>query len=267
MGTTRHLLGAWAAVSLFGCYIGIFDSDGVDSHRNLNVEVTESFYVELDAAQTVRLSLEGINGAVTILGEAGSGVAKVSAQRRVRSDTRADARDFLARVVVDVWEVGDEIQVRTSQPRNTVGREVIVDYDLIIPVHLAVSVVNINGAVDVRAIDGTVDIDNINGAVSVLEAIGNVEVTLVNGNVTCDVALESGGHVDLSVVNGNVALDVPTSVSAMLEADVVNGTISVSALTLQDAVSSPGSVHGRLGAGDGLIDLDTTNGTITVRGR
>ena len=204
---------------------------------------------------------------MTIVGDPGSNVVRVDAERRVRSDSRADARQFLARVTVEVGELGDEIRVRTSQPGNTDGREVVVDYDLIVPSYLDVGVFNINGAIDVRSIDATVEIHNVNGAVSVADGIGDVEVSLVNGNLTCDATLPPGGHVDLTAVNGNVVLDVPTNVSAMLEADVVNGTIDVLALTLRDAVTSPRSVHGRLGAGEGLIDLDASNGTITVRGR
>jgi len=53
----------------------------------------------------------------------------------------------------------------------------------------------------------------------------------------------------------------------MLEADVVNGTISVVGLTVIDPIASARSLHGKLGGGDGLIDLGTTNGTITVRAR
>ena len=52
----------------------------------------------------------------------------------------------------------------------------------------------------------------------------------------------------------------------MLRADAVNGTISVVGLTVTEATRTSRSVHGRLGRGNGLIDLGTTNGTITVRG-
>ncbi len=77
----------------------------------------------------------------------------------------------------------------------------------------------------------------------------------------------SGSVVDFDLVNGGITLDLPLAASAMLQADVVNGTISVTGLTLADAVTTPRSVHGRLGAGDGLKELDATNGTIVVMGR
>ena len=72
---------------------------------------------------------------------------------------------------------------------------------------------------------------------------------------------------DVFVLNGVIDVSVPTWVSAMLEADVLNGTINVVGLVLASSTTTSRSVHGRIGAGNGLIDLGTTNGTITVRGR
>lgn len=100
-----------------------------------------------------------------------------------------------------------------------------------------------------------------------MDVVGDLDVDPINGNVVCDVTPLLDGLVEISVTNGNVLLDVPRSVSAMLEADVVNGVISVLGLDVTDATSSNRSLHGRLGTGEGLIDLGRTNGTITVRGR
>ena len=54
--------------------------------------------------------------------------------------------------------------------------------------------------------------------------------------------------------------------SADFEASVVNGLISVSALDMTDQVSSLRSMTGRLGDGEGTIDLSIVNGDITVTG-
>jgi hypothetical protein len=204
---------------------------------------------------------------VTIVGDQGATVAGVDAVRRVTSDTRVDAQQFLDRVTVDVTELAGEVLVRTSQPSNTGGRVAIVDYDLIIPARLDVQVTNVNGEVEVRSVDGAVEVTNVNGAVSVLDATGDVEVALVNGNIDAVATVLPDGLVDLSAVNGNIELDIPTSTSAVIEADVVNGAISVIGLTLADATISTRTVRGRLGGGDGLVDLDTANGTIVLRGR
>lgn len=258
----KSLIGVVAIVSLVGCLINISDVD-----RDLRFEVAKSFSFQPDAAALERLRLEGINGTVLIVGDANTGVAAITGEIRVRSDSRDDASDFLERVSVEVTEVGDELTVRTRQPNGTDGREVNVDYDVTIPADLDVTVEHVNGPVDLESVDGVIRVENINGSVGLLGSVGDVDVTLINGDIVADVAPAAGGLLDLFVTNGTIALDIPTSVSAMLEADVVNGTITLSGLTLLDATTSTRSVRGRLTDGDGLIDLDVTNGVITVRGR
>lgn len=258
---------AVVVVSLSGlasCLINISD---VDRDRDLDFEVTESFAFQVDATDLTRLALDGINGTVRIVGDSRTAVARVSGERRVRSDSRSDARDFLGSVSVEVTEIGQELRVRTVQPNNTGGREVTVDYDVTVPARFEVEVSHTNGPVDLESLRAAVRVDNVNGSVGVLDVIGDVRVNLVNGDIVADVEPLAGGFVDLLVTNGTVTLDLPGSVSAMLEADVTNGTITVVGLTVLDAVTSTRSVHGRLGGGDGLIDLDVTNGTIVVRER
>ena len=162
MCTRRYLFATLTVATLVGCFIDITGSD-----RSLDVEASESFFVQLDATSHVRLKLEGINGAVKVVGDVGSSVASVAAERRVRSDTRSDAQQFLSRVTVELLEQGDEIVVRTIQPTDTGGREVIVDYDLTIPSQLEVHVVNVNGEVELRSFDSAVEVEDVNGAVAV----------------------------------------------------------------------------------------------------
>lgn len=252
---------AWAA-SLVGCLINISELD-----RDLEFEVAEPFTFQVDAAALERVELDAVNGTISIVGDPSTGVATVTGQRRVRSDSRDDAEDFLSRVSVEVLDQGDELTVRTLQPGSTNGREVVVDYDVVIPARLTVFAAHTNGPVELESIDGSVRVDLINGSVGTFDLRGDLVVNLINGDVVADVVPPVGGLVDLAVTNGTVTLDVPRAVSAMLEADVVNGTISIVGLTVLDATTSTRSLHGRLGGGDGLIDLNATNGTITVRAR
>ena len=258
----RCLFGILAALTVAGCFL---DSTGPDG--NQRAEASEPFSEQLDPAGSARLRLVGVNGSVTIVGGPLEGLVRVEGTRTVRSSSRSDAEQFLTQVTVQVEQEGDEISVRTLQPMATEGREVLVDYDLLVPSHLDIEVAHVNGDVDVRSIDASVNVDNVNGAVAATDVVGDVTATLANGVLTGEVTLIPGGLVDLSVSNGDIELDVPTSTSAILEADVVNGSISVSGLTILDATTSTRSVHGRLGAGDGLVDLGVVNGTITLRGR
>lgn len=67
-------------------------------------------------------------------------------------------------------------------------------------------------------------------------------------------------------MNGNLVLDIPESTSAQFAAQVVHGSIGTSNLVLHDVETSPTTLTGTLGAGQGSIDLRTVNGGITAPG-
>jgi len=258
----RYLIGVMAAMALAACEININDVD-----RDLAFEVAEAFSYQVDATTQVQLRLENINGTVQIVGDPSASVALVRGERIVGSDSRSDAQRYLNRVTVDVDVQGDQIVVRTRQPNDSDGRRVVVDYDVIIPADMDVRVFNINGEVEVEDFDSDVDVENTNGIVRVLDIHGDVEVDLVNGNIIGDISPPPNCYVDFAVVNGGITLDLPFSVSAILEADVTNGGINLIGLSVVDATTTNRSLHGKLGGGNGLIDLQTVNGTITIRGR
>ena len=70
----------------------------------------------------------------------------------------------------------------------------------------------------------------------------------------------------MSKVNGSIQLSIPQNTSAEFSATVTIGDISVSNLVLQNQESTPNSLRGTLGAGQGTISLSTVNGNIRVTG-
>ena len=259
--TSRWIGGAFFVLVFFGC-----DGD-INGPGRFDVEVSAPFTFEMDAVAASGLTLEGVNGAVRIVGDASGTVARIEGRRRVRSGSRADAQDFLDRVSVEALDEGDTIAVRTRQPSQAGGRQVIVDYEVTVPARMAIRLASVNGELLVDGFQGTVTVAQVNGEISLTRLGGDVEAGLVNGGIVADLAPPPGGEIDLHVVNGTVGLDLPISVSAWLDARVVNGSVSVRGLTLTGGSSTTRSVSGRLGSGDGQIDLSATNGTITVRGR
>jgi len=107
---------------------------------------------------------------------------------------------------------------------------------------------------------------NVNGQVNLDEIIGSASVSLVNGQIVAEVTPPKGGIISMSVVNGGIDLDIPQYTSAQFSASVVNGTISMYDLVLIGLVSTPTSLTGTLGTGEGTIALSTVNGSISVSG-
>ncbi len=212
------------------------------------------------------LVLEGITGTVEIQGSASASEVSVSGTRKVESHSRTDARRRLDDLRVVVSETSSAVRVRTVQPSNTDGRNYVVDYRVVVPGGFDVRVDHVTGSVTVERTTGDVDVTNVTGRVEVEAQGGNVHVDLVTGEIVASTALSAGGQVSLITVTGSITLSIPPATSAMLDASVVTGSIALTNLVLADPDVGPRWVRGRLGDGDGRIEVSTVTGSITVRG-
>jgi DUF4097 and DUF4098 domain-containing protein YvlB len=241
----------------------------VDSNgevRNTDFVASESFSFGVQVTDHTQLRLEGINGNVTITALSGPDSVIVTGEKRVGSESMQDAQNHLQHLQVGVSDAQSEVFVKTTQPDRTHGRSYVVDYVITLPQNLVVVVSNVNGTVTIDSLNSSLSVQNVNGQVILNEIFGSATVSLVNGQIQAEVTLPEGGTIALSTVNGGIGLAIPQNTSAEFSATVVNGVISLSDLILQNLVSTPNSLTGRLGAGQGTIGLSTVNGTISVSG-
>jgi hypothetical protein len=229
-------------------------------------QAQEEFFFEEDSTGRTEFRLEGINGNMDVIAESGTEDFVVGGFRRVRSSSLADAQEQLDRLQVDVSVEGDAIVIRTQQPSDTEGRTFEVEYNLIVPERLEGNIRNVNGNILIDSMDDDVDVSTTNGNISLRDHFGSAEVRATNGNLDATVTLPQGGVLEMSTTNGNLDLDIPASTSANFVARVANGSITTSGLSLDNAQSTPFSLTGVLGDGDGEIDIETVNGNIVVQG-
>ncbi|MDH5306026.1 MAG: DUF4097 family beta strand repeat-containing protein, partial [Myxococcales bacterium] len=213
------------------------------------------------------LRLHGVSGTVAVTGAPGVALpVSVTGVRRVEADTLEDATAQLAALQVDVTSSATEVLVETVQPQFAAGRNYIVNYTIVVPEHLDVSVMTLNGDVTVRLLNGDCMIMNTNGRIQADTIVGNAILSSVNGDITASVTLPSAGQIDIGLANGTIDLGIPQATSAQFSATVGIGSITLTNLTLSNDTATPGSRSGTLGGGDGTIELDVGNGTIAVRG-
>ncbi len=272
------LLASLAWLPFSACEIDrVVDAGGEATER-------ETFSFQVQAVNQSRLRVEGINGPIEIVGVPGATTVEIWGERRVTSQSREDAAAYLRHLEVRVSDSREEVLVKTIQPNDTHGRTLEVVYHLRLPAAWQVQVKNVNGNVRVDSLQQQAKINLANGNVELYEISGtataaltngnlvmrglhgNVSGELINGNILVATTLVPNGVCELSTVNGIVSLQIPKTTSAELEAKVSNGTINLSGLTLQVAASSPQTLRGRLGAGEGRIALATVNGNILVAG-
>lgn len=193
--------------------------------QNTDFAARENFSFEINLAGQTSLLLTAVNSAVIIIGTPVGNSVKIIGEKRVESDSTADAEQHLKQLEVEVQELTKEISVKTVQPEQSGGRNYLVDYTITLPMNLAVSVNQVNGS---------------------------IEVSLVSSDITAN------------LVNGTIEVHLSQDASAQLSAQTANGTITTSNLQLEDEKSSANSLEGKIGDGQNSIDLDLVNGNITV---
>lgn len=256
--TTRRVALALAAVTLIwlaGC-----DDDGTGPSDE---RAEQDFSFNMDASAVSRLRVEGINGGITITGSATANSVLVEGVREVRGP---NARSHLADLRVEVQTVGDQVVARTTHPASSGNRQYTVDYEIVIPTRLAVTVTNANGGIAIASVEAAVSVTNANGGIALDRIEGNCSVLLGNGGVEAELTLPLDGTVEIGVGNGGIALRIPRGTSAWLSANVGVGTITTSNLPFQVLDTTPTSLTGKLDEGHGEIELALGNGAITVTG-
>jgi hypothetical protein len=243
--------------------------DSTSTGRNVNntdYVASETFEYSVVVDQHTRLSLNAINGSISITGIPGIGSVTISGEKKVGSESLEDAQEYLQFLEVIVEDQITNVEIHTEQPDNSHGRSFIVDYVIRVPDNFIVNVNAVNGLITIGAINNNLNLQNANGQILLGNIYGSVAATLANGQIGGDITLPLNGLISLSVANGDIHLTIPDNTSAYFSGSVANGIITVSNLFLQGEESSATHVTGTLGDGSGNINLSVANGTIDVTG-
>jgi len=240
-------LAVFASVALTGCGGGGVDVNvSVPPVRNTDFVASEPIDFNLVSTGRTRLVLAAVNGSVIVTGTPAASNITIGGERRVGSDSLADAQAQLPNLQVEVQETGSDILVRTVQPQNSGGRSYQVDYLISVPAMLALSIVHVNGKIELSGLSS------------------NVKTSLVNGRTEAALQVPAGGVIDLKGENGDIDLHVPLATSATLSAQVGIGTILLQDHLLHNEVRSNTTLHGTLGAGGATVTLKTNIGSIRI---
>jgi Toastrack DUF4097 len=250
----------------------LFSSCSNDNGLNFNTDIKntdhaafENFNYYVGINEQTRLVLDGINGTIKISPTNAIAVT-IAGERKVQSESDADAENFLDYVKVRFEDNSDEVYVYTEQPSNTGGRIVTVTYNIKIPAGWSTVISNTNGGLQIDSLSGTVKADIVNGSI-VLNAINaNVDLALVNGTIDAAISVPDAGSCKMDLTNGVIDLIIPKTTNASLNANVVNGSVVVTNLSVQNIISTSSSFKGTLGTGSALITLGAVNGEINVAG-
>jgi DUF4097 and DUF4098 domain-containing protein YvlB len=221
------------------------------------------------------LILKNVNGRIRIIGDRGRDVELV-AKIKVKARSRSKAEKALEHVEIDVDEDSDRLVIQTKLPKQSSSifgllfgkwSSASVDYELRVPRDLAeITARTVNGGIEVEDVGGTVVLRTTNGGIDVDNARGAVSARTVNGGM--DIHLSSWDEresMEFTTVNGGIDLAVPENSDFDIDASVTNGHIETEFPVEVYGKISKRRLRGRVGEGGRLVEIHTTNGSVSIR--
>ena len=136
-----------------------------------------------------------------------------------------------------------------------------------VPAGVKLKARTVNGAVRVGEVESDVDAASVNGSINV-QASGLVKAETVNGSIEASMGrADWTGSLDFETVNGSITLDLPADLSADLDAETVNGRIEVDFPLSGSVHKTKRELRGTIGGGGRSLELETVNGSISLRKR
>lgn len=271
------------AVLAFGVVICLLFGIGGCVIPSAKYERTVELSAPLSAGYSFKAKTH--NGSITVDGrdEDGCDVTAVITGRATSVET---AKDIADRTKVRLKTSGNKITVEIKKPILGWNKSVNVSLDVKVPNKTnillvgthngAVTVSNIQGKVDgsthngrikTSSISGETKLETHNGAIVCEEISGNAWMTTHNGSIKTYYTADAPGvcEISLETHNGGIDLKTPPNISAAIDVSTHNGSIKTELpITLIGKVSKR-KLQGKIGEGQGKLQLGTHNGSIKIR--
>jgi len=225
----------------------------------------------LAAGKTVEI--KGINGGINARSAGGSEV-EVTAVKRGHRDDPDDVK-------IEMVEHDGGVTICAVYPARWMGKpnkcqpgegsgsnsnnDVEVNFEVRVPSGVHFLGRTVNGGVEAIDLPADASAYTVNGSVRV-SASGEARAETVNGSIRASMG-RADGHDPLSfkTVNGGITVELPASVEADVHAETVNGGIETDFPLTVKGKWVGRRVDGQIGAGGRRLELETVNGSITLR--
>jgi hypothetical protein len=220
------------------------------------------------------IEIRGVNGDVRAAAASGQEV-EVSAEMRGRRSNPADVR-------LDIVQHADGVTICALYPSpdsrpnecapgggrmNVRDNDVTVTFTVRVPAGVRFIGHTVNGDVTADGLAAPLSIQTVNGdATFSTSAYGDAKT--VNGSIRGSLGSSQWNQaLKFKTVNGSISLDLPSDISTDVEAETVNGSISTEFPMTVTGKVNPRHLTGTIGGGGRSMDLETVNGSVTLKRR
>lgn len=239
----------------------------------MHSEATAEWHKSYPVASDGRVEIDNTNGKIVVEPAAGNTVDVVAIKKARGADDNA-AKAALNDITIAEDVSPSSVKIQTKLPTRSGGFHLFgggnlqVEYHVKVPASVQLHVTNTNGDINVAGVQGAVVAETTNGGIDARDISGAIQAETTNGGVDVDLARLADGGVTLGCTNGAVSLRLPKDSKATISARVTNGGIDTGNLAV-DASSdnTRRRFDARLNGGGAKIDLETTNGAVSISGK
>lgn len=218
-----------------------------------------------------RLEITNANGKIEVQPSDGNQV-EVVAIKKAKGPSPEAAKSALERISITDNASPSQITIETKVERGGNGffngGSLQVEYRVKVPAAAQVKFTNVNGGIDLTGLKGRIDAETTNGGVHAREVTGTIQASTTNGGLDIDIARMPEGGVRLECTNGGIKLRLPRDAKATISARISNGGINAGDLPLEmSGENNRRRLEGRLNGGGPRVDIEGTNGGITISPR
>ena len=223
-------------------------------------QYTDEFHRTVPLTANGRVSLENINGNVTITGWDRNEV-------QIDAVKKANEQQKLAEARIEVDASSDSVRIKTKYPdHHTNNNPATVTYELHVPRAARLDNIDlVNGSLDISGVSGEIKTSLVNGNTKVHDLAGRAEFSSVNGKIDASYrSLQNVSTIALKSVNGSVRLGLPPSPNADVSVSTVNGGITTDYPLQVQGKFVGHHIDGKLGSGGTRIEISNVNGSVHI---
>jgi hypothetical protein len=238
---------------------------------DLRSEETASWHRTYQLDPNGRLEINNVNGKIEVEPSSGNTI-DITALKKARGGSPEAAKAALERANIVEDASSGRIRIETKMAGmsgiNLHGGNVQVEYRVKVPAGTEVKFTTVNGGIEITGLTGRITAETTNGGVTTRDVGGQLDASTTNGGLDIDLSRVAEGGVKLDFTNGGLKMRMPRDAKATISASITNGGISAGDLPIETTgESSRRRLEGRLNGGGGRIQIEGTNGGITLSGR
>jgi len=221
------------------------------------------------------IEIKGVNGEIKAIASSGQEV-EVSAVMRGRRNNPAEVR-------LEIVQHSDGVTICAMYPSpdsrpnecaqgdggrmNVRDNDVNVAFTVRVPAGVRFIGRTVNGDVSAEDLAAPVSVRTVNGEAT-FSTSSYGDASTVNGSVRGSMGSTQWSQtLRFRSVNGSISLDLPADTSTDVQATTVNGSINTDFPIAVTGRVNPRKLTGTIGGGGRSMDLETVNGSVTLKRR